>query len=41
MEGDRIRGVVSRDHLRTQLSHRFGLEVFMRRPVELLLDRSK
>jgi hypothetical protein len=38
-DGDRIAGVVSREQLRAQLSHKFGLEVFARRPVELLLDR--
>ncbi len=37
-DGARILGVVSRDGLRKQLSQQFGLEVFMRRPVKVLLE---
>ena len=39
MAGDEVAGVVSRDRLRAQLSQKFGLEVFLRRPVQVLLDR--
>ncbi len=32
-------GIVSRDSLQTQLSHQFGLEIFLRRPVRVLLKQ--
>jgi signal transduction histidine kinase/DNA-binding response OmpR family regulator len=39
MEADRMVGIVSRDSLQTQLSHQFGLEIFLRRPVRVLLKQ--
>ncbi len=38
-EGGRLAAVISRDRLRAHLAHPFALDVYMRRPVGVLLER--
>jgi signal transduction histidine kinase/CheY-like chemotaxis protein len=40
VEGTRLRGVVSRTRMLEQLGHTFGVELYMKRPIELLLKRT-